>query len=134
MFGRRCNSDLLLLHLFLLLKNTVDIKITKRFHLRLACDSTLKNDLEKCYSQILLFKITTKSSLTKIPIKIPTKRQRVGQFKNFSLPTIMIKGRIVAFDCHQKPLLLVTSFVPWSIISLLQLNPLFLQLNLQNYN
>ena len=41
----------------------------------------------------------------------------------------MIKGRIGAFDWRQKPLLLVTPAIPCSIISLLQLNPLFLQLN-----
>ena len=41
----------------------------------------------------------------------------------------MIKDQITAFGNRQKPFLLVTPFVPCSIILLLQLNLLFLQLN-----
>ena len=40
-----------------------------------------------------------------------------------------IKAQITAFGCRQKPFLLVTPFVLYSIILLLQLNPSFLQLN-----
>ena len=108
---------------FLLLKNIVDLKINKRFHLRLACGNSLKNEAYKCDANLIIY------DNNEIAIKIPAKRQRAGPFKNFSLPTIMSKDRITAFGCRQKPFLLVSPFVPCSIILLLQLNTLFLQLN-----